>query len=119
MTSYLESSSYAAFTDISAADQAIARLRQNTSSGPWVDASSRFPTGATCNGVIINRHDQHGLFVEVEKSSVTGLIHKSRLPDDYLSNDRFLAGEAVVIKIRDLDPIRQKLSLEYVPSSLL
>ena len=116
---YLESSSYSAFTDISMSDQAIIKLQQNSMSGPWLDASVRFPKGTTCNGIIVNRHDIHGLFVEIDNASVTGLLHKSRLPTGYEFNDRFLPGETIVIKIRDIDPVRQKIALEFVPELLL
>jgi hypothetical protein len=113
--SYLNSSSYADLTDITAADRAITKLRQK--SGPWIDASLRFPIDSTCNGIIIKRSDRFGLLVEIEKD-VAGILHKSKLPLDYLSDDLFLVGKSIVVKILYFDPINMKLHLECAQNSL-
>lgn len=115
---YMDTSAYKIFTNIDEADQAIARLQNNVISGPWIEASSKLLAGAEADGIIVNQKD-YGIFVEITDFSVTGLIHKSRLPRNFETNEIFLPGETIKVKIRDLDPIRQRMGLEYVPDSLL
>lgn len=111
---YMDNSAYKTFTNINEADQAIARLQNNFVSGPWIEASSKLLVGVEADGVIINRKD-FGIFVEITDFNVTGLLHKSRLPRNFESNEIFFPGETIRIKIRDLDPIRQRIGLDYVP----
>jgi S1 RNA binding domain/Type I restriction enzyme R protein N terminus (HSDR_N) len=112
-----ESNEYSSLTDLSGAQSAIRKLKLNLVSGPWAEAESKCPTGAELNGAIVNRQ-VYGIFVELDDVNVTGLVHKSRLPNDFQINSRFLPGEQIRVKVRALDPIRQRMELEFVGDAL-
>ena len=115
---YLEESSYGELTDLADAEGAIERLTRSVVTGPWLEASRRFQPGSESDGVIVNRQS-YGLFVELKDANVTGLLHQSRLPRDFFSSDRFLPGEDIRVRICEVDPIRQRMELDFVSDSLL
>jgi hypothetical protein len=109
---YLEIQHHEKLTDLSAAIHTIERFETLKSQDSWFDADSRYPVGSEQRGTIVNvKH--FGIFVEIEPG-LTGLVHKTSLPVNYLSNADFLPGEIVVVEIYKLDYIRQKLSLNFI-----
>lgn len=72
-----------------------------------------YPAGTELNGIIVNRKP-FGLFVEPNGMTVAGLVHKSCLPADFQTNDRFSPEEKIRVKVEELDPIRKRLALKYV-----
>lgn len=117
-SAYLEISTYEELTDLTAAEDAIDRLKQNIVTGPWLEASNRLKPGSEWDGVIVNRK-LYGLFVELKEVSVTGLLHKSRLPKDFQNADHFLPGEGIRVSICTVNPIDRRIELAFVPDSLL
>ena len=59
----------------------------------------------------------YGIFVELEPG-LTGLIHKSKLPNDFLSNDSFCIDEHVTVRIGRVDIVHQKMDLHFVRAEL-
>lgn len=114
---YLERNDYESLTNLSDADSAIARLQSNWISGPWIDASAKLQSGVEADGVIVNVRE-YGIFVELKEFGVTGLIHKSRLPYKFETKTIFTSGEEIRVKVFDIDPIKQRLGLSYVPDAL-
>lgn len=117
ISSYLERSDYKSLSNLSDADNAIARLQSSFISGPWVDASTKLQSGVEADGVIVNVKE-YGIFVELKEFGVTGLIHKSKLPHKFETNTIFTPGEEIRAKVIDIDPIKQRLGLSYVPDAL-
>jgi hypothetical protein len=110
---FLERSDYGPLTDVGNSEVAIDRLRRSVVTGPWADAIKRFEIGSQVEGRIVNRLP-YGLLVELEGGDdIVGLVHQSRLPRDFASDDRFLAGEQIRVGIRDMDAIRQRVDLEF------
>jgi len=79
--------------------------------GAWVDVFDRYPVGIVTKGKIVNS-EPYGLFVEVHPG-VTGLLHSSKLPRSYKTNERFSLGEEIAVKILTTDPPKRRMELAY------
>jgi hypothetical protein len=104
--SMLQGSDYGRLTDLTGAFNA---LKKKAKDNPWLDAKHRFPTGAVHDALIVNR-TKHGLFAELEVG-LTGLLHASRLPKNYMQMDDLDEGERISVKVLRLDSVRRRIGL--------
>ena len=107
----LEHSAFEQLTDLSQADDGIARLERSLTTGPWSDVSARYKPGTITSGTIVNVKE-FGIFVEVEPG-VTGLIHQSKLPSSFLSMEECEFGEKVDVEILAVDAVRRRMEMNY------
>jgi len=112
----LQNDDYNDLTDLSPAFIGIERLEATQSTNSWFDADRKYPVETEHIGTIVNlKH--YGIFVELEPG-LTGLIHKSKLPNDFLSNDSFCIDEHVTVRIGRVDIVHQKMDLHFVRAEL-
>lgn len=77
---------------------------------PWAGVVEKYQPGTTFTGTVLRKAD-FGLFVEVEPN-LEGLVHLSQLPlGKELSDPSLAPGESVSGWIREIDPVRHRISL--------
>ena len=89
----LDKSRFEEYTNLSAARDGIGKLQRTMTVGAWADVFDRYPPGIVTKGRIVNS-EPYGLFVEVHPG-VTGLLHSSKLPHSYKTDERFGLGEEI------------------------
>lgn len=84
---------------------------KDTLPGPWDNVEEEFPAGSTVKGVV-KRVADFGAFVEL-KPGVEGLVHISELAHKHVETPHEVVanGEEVDVKILDVDPDRERVSL--------
>ena len=82
-----------------------------TQPGPWDTAAEKAPAGTVLEGTV-KRVVDFGAFVEVFPG-VEGLVHISQISHKHIANpsDVLTAGDKVQVKVLDVNPERQRLSL--------
>ena len=82
-----------------------------TQPGPWDTAAEKAPAGTVLEGTV-KRVVDFGAFVEVFPG-VEGLVHISQISHKHIANpsDVLIAGDKVQVKVLDVNPERQRLSL--------
>lgn len=82
-----------------------------TQPGPWQKAAEEAPEGTVLEGTV-KRVVDFGAFVEVFPG-VEGLVHVSQISHKHVENpsDVLTAGEKVQVKVLDVNPDKQRLSL--------
>ncbi|MGK4144434.1 30S ribosomal protein S1 [Weissella paramesenteroides] len=82
-----------------------------TQPGPWDAAAEKAPAGTVLEGTV-KRVVDFGAFVEVFPG-VEGLVHVSQISHKHIANpsDVLKAGDKVQVKVLDVNPERQRLSL--------
>ena len=82
-----------------------------TQPGPWDAAAEKAPAGTVLEGTV-KRVVDFGAFVEVFPG-VEGLVHVSQISHKHIANpsDVLTAGDKVQVKVLDVNPERQRLSL--------
>ncbi|AEJ24131.1 30S ribosomal protein S1 [Weissella koreensis] len=82
-----------------------------TQPGPWDSAAQNAPEGTVLEGTV-RRVVDFGAFVEVFPG-VEGLVHVSQISHQHVENpsDVLKAGDKVQVKVLDVNPERQRLSL--------
>ncbi|SCB76992.1 30S ribosomal protein S1 [Weissella bombi] len=82
-----------------------------TQPGPWDEAAEKAPEGTVLEGTV-KRVVDFGAFVEVFPG-VEGLVHVSQISHKHIANpsDVLTAGDKVQVKVLDVNPERQRLSL--------
>ncbi|KRN75793.1 hypothetical protein IV73_GL000292 [Weissella kandleri] len=82
-----------------------------TQPGPWESAAENAPEGTVLEGTV-KRVVDFGAFVEVFPG-VEGLVHVSQISHEHVDNpsDVLKAGDKVQVKVLDVNPDRQRLSL--------
>ena len=82
-----------------------------TQPGPWDTAAEKAPAGTVLEGTV-KRVVDFGAFVEVFPG-VEGLVHVSQISHKHIANpsDVLKAGDKVQVKVLDVNPERQRLSL--------
>jgi len=98
--------------DLSAARRNIRQYESKIVSGAWVGANRRFPIGSIHRKMIVN-NVQFGVFVALEPD-LQGLIHSSKLPADFRTNDAFRRGEEVRVRVLDIDRVERRMELEWI-----
>lgn len=84
---------------------------KETLPGPWENIEEKAPVGSILEGTV-KRLVSYGAFVEVFPG-VEGLVHISRIAHQHIGtpNEVLTEGEKVDVKVLDVDPIEQRLSL--------
>lgn len=95
------------------AKKAVSEIENSAKHDEWFDLDKQYPKGTTTQGKVVNRTEKHGLFVEIN-SSITGLIHKSKLPENYLKDPSFIPGETIECKVTNVDTVNKKISLSLL-----
>jgi small subunit ribosomal protein S1 len=86
----------------------IKQLTEN----PWKTVKDRYAVGTTVSGVVSNI-TEFGIFVGLEES-IEGLIHKSKIPDDFIENNNIHINSTIRSEIISVDPIEQKIGLSLI-----
>ena len=94
-------------TDISAADEALIRVKQGFSLDPWFDADKRLPRGSTRLATVVNIVP-FGCFVELA-DGLHGLIHNTKMNGFAVS-----VGDRVNVEVIWADGIQKKISLRLI-----
>lgn len=108
----LDKSRFNEYTDLSLAREGIGKLQRSMTVGAWADVFDRYPPGLVTKGRIVNSQP-YGLFVELHPG-VTGLLHMSKLPRSYKTDEKFGIGEEIAVKILSTDPPKRRMGLGYV-----
>ena len=84
---------------------------KETLPGPWENIEEKAPVGSVLEGTV-KRLVSYGAFVEVFPG-VEGLVHISRIAYQHIGtpNEVLTEGEKVDVKVLDVDPTEQRLSL--------
>ncbi len=101
-----------AYTDLSMARQGIQKLQRSLTVGSWIEVFDRFPVGTVTKGTIVNA-EPFGIFVEVYPG-ITGLLHISKLPRSFATDEKFDIGEEISVKILSTDPPKRRMALAFV-----
>ncbi|PDT58682.1 RNA-binding protein [Bradyrhizobium diazoefficiens] len=112
VNSILDKNRFDALTDLSMAQVGIGKLQRSLTTGPWAEVFDKYPPGAITKGTIVNA-EPFGLFVEVYPG-VTGLLHVSKLPRSFATNETFDIGAEIPVKVLSADPPKRRMSLAYV-----
>lgn len=105
--SFLLDDLFQELTDISEAQNAVARVRINQSWDPWFDADKRLPRGSK-HQVSLTNIVKYGAFVEF-RDGLVGLVHTSNYNGVSPS-----IGDKVEIEIIWVDAVQKKMSLSLV-----
>ncbi|MCW5212947.1 NYN domain-containing protein [Desulfobulbus sp. TB] len=81
----------------------------------WKQFKQRYAEGDICNGTI-ESVVWMGLFIAVTDSGVTGLLHKSNLPEDFMTC--FTVGQKISITIKAISSEKQQIELERAVQNL-
>jgi hypothetical protein len=108
----VEGQRFERLTDLSIARLGLEKLQRTLTVGAWFEVFDRYPSGLIVKGRIANAAP-YGLFVEVHPG-ITGLLHLSKLPRNYKSDDKFGIGEEIDVKILSTDPPKRRMELAYV-----
>jgi len=89
-------------------DLLIYRKQGQRSGSDWNSFINKYSTGEVIDGTIKNINPKFGMFVYVYQD-VSGLIHKSRLPENF--ENQFLQNDQITVKILDIDRSRERIEL--------
>ncbi|KLG20719.1 hypothetical protein YA52_08275 [Enterobacter roggenkampii] len=105
--SFLLDDTFDELTDISEAQNAVARVRINQSWDPWFDAHKRLPRGSR-HQVSLTNIVKYGSFVEF-KDGLVGLVHNSKY-NGILPN----IGDKVEVEVIWVDAVQKKMNLSLI-----
>lgn len=97
--------------NVDADRQRISLSLKQTQPGPWDEIEDKAPVGAVLDGTV-RRLTDFGAFVEVFPG-VEGLVHISQISHEHIAtpNDVLKVGQAVQVKVLNVDPEQQRLGL--------
>jgi len=96
-------------TDLSAARSKLSQFETEIVSGAWRGANKRLPIGSIHERPVINV----ATFVELEPG-LDGLIHSSKLPIDFRTNNTFRRGQKIHVSIVNVDRIERCVELDWL-----
>jgi hypothetical protein len=99
-------------TDLSVARSKLSRFEAEIASGVWRGANKRFPIGSVHERPVTNTAP-FGVFVEIEPG-LDGLIHSSKLPMNFRTNDALRRGQKVHVSILNVDRIERRVELDWI-----
>jgi S1 RNA binding domain len=99
-------------TDLSVARSKLSRYEAEIVGGVWRGANKRFPIGSVHERLVTNA-TTFGVFVQLEPG-LDGLIHSSKLPMDFRTNDAFQRGRKVLIAILNVDRVEGRAELDWL-----
>lgn len=96
---------------ISEDKQKIGLSLKQLSSSPWEQAANNYFQGQNVNGKV-SRITDFGAFIELEPG-VEGMVHISELDHKRISRvaDVVTVGQALELQVREVDPIKRRISL--------
>lgn len=97
--------------DVDAENERLALGVKQLRPDPWSELATTHPIGTVFTGKVARLAD-FGAFVEVQPG-IEGLVHISQLRDERVENIRDVVkeGDALTVKVIDLDPSARKVSL--------
>jgi hypothetical protein len=98
--------------DLSKARGNLDRFERDIVSGIWRGADRRFLTGSIYEGSVSNT-TEYGAFIELEPGMV-GLLHSSRLPVNFRTDDTFQRGRKIYVSVRNVDRVERRIELDWV-----
>lgn len=109
---FLEDDPFEQLTDFTEARKAIQALDNFQNKTGWIEADKRYPIGTEHEGTIANvKH--YGIFIELEPG-LSGLIHSSKLPSDFLDNDTYAIGERFIVRILKISVDDKKITFQLI-----
>jgi hypothetical protein len=111
--SMVEANNASRLTNLEPASRAISNLRKNIGADAWFDVEVRFPKGSNAKAIIVNRVSNLGIFAELEPG-VVGLIHKSRLPGGFATDDSFSEAEVIEVGVYEIHSAQKRINLDFV-----
>ncbi|MER9922967.1 S1 RNA-binding domain-containing protein [Mesorhizobium sp. M0048] len=97
---------------LSKARSRLSRFESEVVGGPWVGANKRHPVG-TVSRCKVSGSAAFGVFVELERD-FNGLIHSSRLPQNFASDPRLKRGEEIEVRVLNVDRVERRVELEWI-----
>ena len=82
--------------------------QEGRSDSSWDSFINKYSTGDVVSGTIKNINTKFGMFVYVYHE-ISGLIHKSRLPDNF--ENQYSTNEQIKVKILGIDKSRERVDL--------
>jgi small subunit ribosomal protein S1 len=81
---------------------------------PWMKAEEALSEGQLVSGVVTNVVD-FGAFVSLDDFQIEGLVHVSELSDPPPAHPRDLVhvGDRLVLRVLNIDPVRQRIALSW------
>lgn len=113
---FITGDEYNALTDISPAVEVVKQFNEKLRDPVWADFESKYSSGDVVSGVVNGRVAKYGIFVNIDGSDkIKGLIHKSKLPVDFMTRTDFAAGKVLSVRIEnDFNAVEQKISLSLL-----
>lgn len=106
---------FSKLTDLSRARSKLSRFEKELVDSSWVGANKKFPVGTIHEATVLNIAS-FGVFVELARD-VRGLIHSSKLPLDFKSNNAFERGRAIFVRILNVDRMEKRIELDWIESN--
>ncbi len=86
-------------------------IKQLTES-PWTNIKDRYSVGTAVSGKVSNI-TEFGIFVQLEEG-IEGLIHNSKIPDNFMKDNDISTGSMINAEIIMLDTNEQKIGLSLI-----
>ncbi|MHB1662097.1 MAG: 30S ribosomal protein S1 [bacterium] len=86
-------------------------IKQLTES-PWSNIKDKYSVGAIVSGTVSNI-TEFGIFVQLEEG-IEGLIHNSKIPENFIKENNIAAGSQINAEIIMLDTNEQKIGLSLI-----
>lgn len=108
----LERSEFEGLTDLSDAIKEVEQQEKAMTPAGWSEVAKRFPVGSLQKGIVVNIKN-YGIFVEIEPG-ITGLIHRSHLPNGFQGFDIFALGESVKARVLSIESAKRRMEMAFV-----
>ncbi|MET4862083.1 type I restriction endonuclease [Morganella morganii] len=110
----LSDNEFSILSDFNNAKECVHRFNESLKDPLWTEFESNHQIGEPIDGIIKNVHDRYGIFVELSsQGDITGLIYKSKCPDDYTR--KYKKNDAISVMIdNEIDIVNKKISLSIV-----
>jgi small subunit ribosomal protein S1 len=86
-------------------------IKQLTES-PWSHIKEKYSAGSVVTGTVSNI-TEFGIFVQLEEG-IEGLIHNSKIPENFIKENNISAGSQINAEIIMLDGNEQKIGLSLI-----
>jgi hypothetical protein len=116
-TSIVDQRRYKGLTNLEESARSLEKAKKEYDPTGWLDFKKRYRIGSISTATIVNAN-VHGIFAEIEPG-FTGLVHRSKLPRDYLHRDELSIGEKVRVRVKWISWENQRLSLELLRDAVL
>lgn len=111
---FIAGNDYSELTDIQPAIDAVKSFEEKIRDPEWAAFESKFQSGDILEGTVRNCDSRYGVFVNFT-GKITGLIHKSKLPEGFNRMNDYSRGRVLSVRIEnDFNAVEQKISLSLV-----